>query len=92
MRRLSVVLGVVALLLLTGGPAYAVPPFRLADQVTDEVGALRGREDEVDEAVDELRRANGIQLFVVFAASFDGAEGADWASATAELSMVNGGW
>ena len=62
MRRLCVVLGVLVVLLLSGGPASAVPPFRLADQVTDEVGVLDGRPAEAEDAVDELRSATRTQL------------------------------
>lgn len=86
MRRLFVFLGVCALVLLTGGPALAVPPFRLADQVVDQVGALTGDEARVQDALDELQKSDGTQLFVVFVSSFDGASGPDWARSTYELS------
>ena len=43
MRRLPVVLGAAALLLLSGGPALAEEPFRLDEQVVDEAGVLGGR-------------------------------------------------
>jgi hypothetical protein len=89
-RRLLVVLGVTALLVLSGGPALAVPPFRLDEQVVDEVGALSGNETQVEDAIDELESANGTQLFVVFVNSFDGADGDEWAQSTAELSQLGG--
>jgi len=88
-RRLCVVLGVLVVLLLSGGPASAVPPFRLADQVTDEVGVLDGGTAEAEDAVDELRSATGTQLYVVFVSSFDGADRSEWAQATAELSQLS---
>ena len=88
MRRLCVVLGVLGMLLLAGGPAAAVPPFRLADQVTDEAGVLGGGTAQVEEALAELRADTGTQLFVAFVDSFDGADGDEWAAATAELSQL----
>ncbi|WP_346621354.1 TPM domain-containing protein [Blastococcus montanus] len=89
MRRLCVVLGVLAVLLLVGGPAYAVPPFRLPEQVVDEVGALEGSTAQVEETLDELRADTGTDLYVVFVSSFDGADRRDWAQATAELSQLS---
>ena len=89
MRRLSVVLGVLAGLLLAGGqPALAVPPLRLGGQVTDQVGALRDEQYRVEEALADLRAADGTQLFAVFVSRFDGAAGGDWAAATAEQSQL----
>ncbi|SEK40985.1 Uncharacterized membrane protein YgcG, contains a TPM-fold domain [Blastococcus sp. DSM 46786] len=88
MRRLCVVLGVLAVLVLGGGPAWAVPPFRLADQVTDEVGALDGSVAQVRDVVEDLRADTGTELHVVFVSSFDGADQGEWAQATAELSQL----
>ncbi|MDP5184128.1 TPM domain-containing protein [Blastococcus sp. BMG 814] len=88
MRRLCVVLGVLAVLVLGGGPAWAVPPFRLADQVTDEVGALDGSVAQVRDVVDDLRADTGTELHVVFVSSFSGADQGEWAQATAELSQL----
>ncbi|TQN37831.1 TLP18.3/Psb32/MOLO-1 phosphatase superfamily protein [Blastococcus colisei] len=90
MRRLFVVLGVSALLVLSGGTALADPPFRLDEQVVDLVGALSGNESQVDDALEELRAEDGTQLFVVFVNSFDGSDGDEWADATAELSQLGG--
>jgi hypothetical protein len=87
-RRLFVVLGVFALLVLTGGAAMAEEPFRLDEQVVDRVGALSGDEARVDDALEELRAEDGTQLFVVFVSSFDGASGKAWAQSTAELSQL----
>ncbi|MGY2066477.1 TPM domain-containing protein [Blastococcus sp. SYSU DS0619] len=89
MRRLCVVLGVLAVLLVTGGPAYAVPPFRLTEQIVDEVGALDGGTAQVQNAIDDLRSATGTDLYVVFVSSFDGADRTEWAQATAELSQLS---
>jgi uncharacterized membrane protein YgcG/uncharacterized coiled-coil protein SlyX len=90
-RRLLVVLGVSALLVLSGGPAMADAPFRLEEQVVDRVGALSGNESQVDDAINELEAEDGTQLFVVFVNSFDGTAGKNWAQSTAELSQLGGG-
>jgi uncharacterized membrane protein YgcG/uncharacterized coiled-coil protein SlyX len=90
-RRLLVVLGVSALLVLSGGPALADAPFRLEEQVVDRVGALNGNESQVDEAIDKLEAEDGTQLFVVFVNSFDGTDGKSWTQSTAELSQLGGG-
>ncbi|TYP87114.1 TPM domain-containing protein [Blastococcus xanthinilyticus] len=89
MRRLCVVLGVLAVLLLAGGPAHAVPPFRLTDQVVDEVGVLDGSTTAVENTIDELRSDTGTELHVVFVSSFDDADRSEWAQATAELSQLS---
>ncbi|MGY1805977.1 TPM domain-containing protein [Blastococcus sp. SYSU D00669] len=92
MRRLLVVLGLLAGLLLAAAPALAEAPFRLDDQVTDESGVLSsGDRDRVEEALEELRDADGTQLWVVFVDSFDGADGFDWAADTAEASQLGDG-
>lgn len=67
-------------------PARADSPMRLDDQITDEVGALGGREPEVSAALDRLRDANGLQLFVVYVKSFDGTPAQEWADQTATRS------
>jgi hypothetical protein len=87
-RRLVVVLWVFALLLVAGGPALAVPPFRLDEQVVDQVGALSGEEARVEEALDQLRADDGTQLWVAFVSSFDGAPGRQWATDAAAASQL----
>jgi uncharacterized membrane protein YgcG len=87
-RRLPVVLGVAALLALSGGPALADEPFRLDEQVVDETGELSGDEPQIEDALDELRSEDGTQLFVVFVDTFEGADGSEWAQETAELSQL----
>jgi uncharacterized membrane protein YgcG len=89
-RRLLVVLGVLALLALSGGTAMADAPFRVEEQVVDRVGALSGNESQVDDALEQLRAEDGTQLFVVFVNSFDGASGKNWTQSTAELSQLGG--
>jgi hypothetical protein len=67
-------------------PARADSPMRLDGQVTDEVGALGGREQDVTAALDRLRDAGGLQLFVVYVKSFDGTPAQEWADETATRS------
>jgi hypothetical protein len=87
-RRLVVVLAVLATLGgLGAAPALAVEPFRLDEQITDQVGALSGDESRVQDALDSLRSDTGTQLFVVFVDSFDGQAGQDWSRRSAELSQ-----
>jgi hypothetical protein len=87
-RRLVVVLGVLTLLLLAGGPALAVPPFRLDQPIVDQVGALDGDVSRVEEALDRLRAEDGTQVWVAFVDSFDGASGQQWADDTAAASQL----
>lgn len=75
-----------ALVAAVPATALADPPSRLADQVTDTAGALDGDEGEVDAALDQLREATGVQLFVAFVPSFDGLDAQSWASETVQLS------
>jgi hypothetical protein len=84
---------VLALSLLAGmalalpvGAAQAEPPMDLADEVTDNAGALGGRTDDVQAALDRLAEDTPLQLFVVFVDSFDGADPEAWAAETAEAS------
>ncbi|MCW6005442.1 TPM domain-containing protein [Micromonospora sp. CPCC 205371] len=71
---------------LVAAPARADSPMRLDGQITDEVGALDGREPEVTAALDRLRDASGLQLFVVYVRSFDGTPAQEWADETATRS------
>jgi hypothetical protein len=88
-RRLPVVLGATALLVLSGGPALAEDPFRLDEQVVDEAGVL-GSEAEVSDALDELQAEDGTQLFVVFVDSFEGMSAGEWMQSTGSLSGLGG--
>ncbi len=89
MRRLSVLIGVLALLVLGTGSAGAEPPLRLADRVTDHAGVLAPEEvGQVQEAIERLRAENGVDLFVVYVESFDGADGQEWADETARRSQL----
>ncbi|GAA1252236.1 TPM domain-containing protein [Pseudonocardia aurantiaca] len=90
MRRLSTLVSVVAVLLLSGaGAALADPPSRLAERVTDRAGVLApGQAEQITSAVTALRVQGRIDLFVVYVASFDGADAQAWANRSAELSQL----
>ncbi|MFD0560502.1 putative membrane protein YgcG [Stackebrandtia endophytica] len=64
--------------------AYAEDPVGLdAGQITDKVGAVADRRDEVDTALTDLADSHGVQLFVVYVADFSGTPPQDWAGQTA---------
>jgi TPM domain len=88
-RRLSVLIGVLVLLVLGAGGASADPPLRLDGRVTDRAGVLGpGGIAEVEVAIEQLRAESGVDLFVVFVESFDGAGGQEWADETAARSQL----
>ena len=80
-RLLSLVLAVLTaglVLVPTAPTAWADPPFRLADYVTDDANALSGgQRAEVQTAVDDLYNARRIRLWVVYVDSFSGQAAAD---------------
>ncbi|MBU2602602.1 MAG: TPM domain-containing protein [Actinobacteria bacterium] len=84
--RLLVLAASVLLALALAGPAAAAQPFRLNDQITDQVDAFRGREPEVRAALDTLRRGDNVQLWVVYVDSFEGINAKEWTAETARLS------
>ncbi|MBW8765788.1 MAG: TPM domain-containing protein [Geodermatophilales bacterium] len=89
MRRLSVVLGLLAVLLVgAGSPALADPPLGVTGRITDTVGALQGDEDQVRQAIDDLEKNKGISEYVVFVSGFDGINGEEWARQTAQQSNL----
>jgi uncharacterized membrane protein YgcG len=87
-RRLPVVLGLTAALLLAGsGPALADPPFGVSGSVTDQAGVLSsGDKAQIEQAIGDLRKNEGISEYVVFVSSFDGLNGKQWVTQTAEQS------
>src|SRR3954454_17768217 len=90
-RRLTIVLGLLAAALFAGaGPAVAVAPFALSDQITDQVDSLGSSPSDVQDALDQLRKDKGIELFVVYVDSFDGANGQTWATQTLHASGLSG--
>ena len=72
------------------GTAWADPPSRLDDQVTDSAEALVGSQDEVDAALEQLQSETAIQLWVAYVDSFDGLSGQEWTDQTALQSGMGG--
>ncbi|HUX71914.1 MAG TPA: TPM domain-containing protein, partial [Cellulomonadaceae bacterium] len=68
--------------------AEAVAPFRVADRITDQVGALGDRTTEVRGHVDRLGADTRFDLWVVYVDSFDGANPQTWADDTATVSQL----
>src|SRR3954454_23343665 len=90
-RRLTIVLGLLPPALFAGAaPALAVAPFALSEQITDQVDALGSSTSDVQDALDQLRQDKGIELFVVYVDSFDGASGQAWATQTLHASGLSG--
>ena len=78
---IALCLGMVA---ITAAPAHAEAPVDLdGAYVLDTVGAITGREAEVQAALDTLYDRARIQLFVVYVDTFTGAPEGDWATQTA---------
>ncbi|HEV7186255.1 MAG TPA: TPM domain-containing protein, partial [Blastococcus sp.] len=88
MRRLPVVLGLSAVLLLAaGGPALADAPFGVSGRVTDQAGVLSSSEKaQVEQSIDQLQKNAGISEYVVYVNSFEGLNGKQWVAQTAEKS------
>lgn len=76
---------VASAVLLPALTAQAEQPVDLgSSQIVDTVGALAGEEARVESALNRLYNDTGVQLFVVYVASFDGvAADESWATATA---------
>ena len=64
-------------------------PFDVTDQITDRAGVL-GDTSPLESDLDRLLSEHGLQLFVVYVGSFDGASGEEWARQTYELSGMGG--
>ena len=73
-------------LALPAGAAHAEQPMDVAGEITDPAGALGGRTDDVQAALDRLADDTPLQLFVVFVDSFDGVDPEVWADDTANAS------
>ena len=82
MRRLTVVLGLVAVLCgLVATPALATPPSGLSGAITDPAGVLSSSDrSHVESAIEELRQQKGTNLFVAFVPDFSGVSGDQWAA------------
>jgi hypothetical protein len=86
-RRLTVVLGLLAVLLVgVASPALAAPPTAVTGRITDTAGVLKGQTADISAAIDRLQAKTGISEYVVFVPSFDGVLGEQWAKQTAQLS------
>ncbi|MGQ0839614.1 MAG: TPM domain-containing protein [Actinokineospora sp.] len=69
--------------------AAADPPFRLPNQVVDNVRALdAGQRAEVQAAIDGLYTARKLRLWVVYVADFSGQNAATWTQRTAGISAL----
>ena len=91
MRRLSVVLGLLAVLLVgVAAPALAAAPLNVTGRITDQVGALKGDDQAVSSAIDDLQAKTGINEYVIFVSSFDGMNGQQWVEQTAQQSGLTG--
>ena len=74
-----------ALTLGTPPAALAEPPLELTDQVTDHAGVLSPAErSEIGQATADLASERGIDLYVVYVDTFDGASAPQWAIDTFE--------
>jgi hypothetical protein len=85
-RRLTIVMALLAASLLAASPALAEPPSALAEQVSDQAGVLGGDVGAVRSAVDDLEQETGTRLYAVFVDSFDGVDRSAWTRETAQLS------
>ena len=82
---LAVLSTVTFLGLLPSGAALAEQPFRVGSHIEDRVGALEGRQGEVQTALDTLRSDSDgqAQLWVVYVDTFSGLGAQEWADQTA---------
>ena len=88
-RPLVVGAGLAGLSLIVAAPAMADQPFEVTQQVTDRVGALDGREDEVDDAIAQLAQDHRVDLYVVYVDDFSGMSAQQWAAETAARSQLD---
>ncbi|WP_354525715.1 TPM domain-containing protein [Mycolicibacterium sp. 624] len=88
-RLFSLVLAVLAAALLvpTAPTAWADPPLRLSNYVTDNAGVLdRGQSSAVQAAVEDLYTQRRVRLWVVYVDSFSGQSADTWARNTMRIS------
>lgn len=69
--------------LSTAAPAAATGPILLSGPVTDQVAAVTGDEDRIEDAAADLRADTGIGLYVAYIDDFGGYAPQDWADTTA---------
>lgn len=93
MKHLTVRALAVALLTLPAlaiaGPAGAVPPEQLTEQVTDVADVLSAAEEQdVQEVIDQVQDETGQLVYVAFVDDFTGMGSNQWAVESAELSNL----
>ncbi|MFJ3252647.1 TPM domain-containing protein [Streptomyces sp. NPDC086771] len=89
---LAVLVAVCWLALPAASGARADDPVTLSrdGQITDKVGALGDRRDQVRTALDRLYADHRAQLFVVYVRDFSGRSAQSWADATADRNGLGG--
>ncbi|THV29131.1 TPM domain-containing protein [Glycomyces paridis] len=85
MRSIQAALAALAglALLSFATPAAATAPIVLTGEVTDQVGAVTGQEDQIEDAIADLKADTGIGLFVAYIEDFGGYRPQEWADTTA---------
>lgn len=73
-----------------GAPARAGEAPRLGDEVTDEVGALEGGEDELASRLRDIRDAGGVHLFALYTDTTGASTVTDFAEEVAAASSLGG--
>ncbi|MFE6663461.1 TPM domain-containing protein [Streptomyces sp. NPDC057697] len=89
---LAVLMAVCWLALPAASGARADDPVTLSrdGQITDKVGALGDRRDQVRTTLDRLYADRRVQLFVVYVRDFSGRSAQSWADATADRNGLGG--
>ena len=92
--RLHRLFGLLAAILMTATllapAAWAEPPFRLPDTITDNAGVLSDRQlADVQKAVDQLYNERRVRLWVVFVDSFAPQGAVGWAQQTRTISDLS---
>jgi hypothetical protein len=86
-RLLSLLAAIFAAATLMAPSAFAEPPFRLPDYVTDNAGVLDDRQAaDVQKAVDQLYSDRRVRLWVVYVDSFAPKGAFDWTQQTQKIS------
>jgi uncharacterized membrane protein YgcG len=95
-RRLAILaalsaVALAALLSIGAGPAAAVEPRNLADQLTDGANVLSAADEaEVRDALEALQEATDVQLWAWYTTTTSGQDIVDFAAETAKMSSLGG--
>jgi hypothetical protein len=89
--RAPLLVTVVLVCMVVAGPAAAQDTSLLAGEVTDDVDALGGREDELAVELEEIADRAGVQLFVLYTDTTGGLPVTDFADRTAEANSLGAG-